>query len=130
MKFFIWEIIQQANTWILFQGTVKVSGLFKGNEALLRWENGTGSINELTGARKDGTEAWGKEGIIVSQMGHLPVTSYSCSAFDNNTAAIVPQTVALPASILPMAGWKDARLVHRTDLLEGSERIIAAAVTI
>ena len=90
MKFSFWEILNKENIWIPFQGTVKKTILFGGNEALLRWEGGKGSISELQGARKDGTEAWGREGILVSQMQQLPVTLYNNFAFDNNTAVLVP----------------------------------------
>jgi len=90
MKFLFWEILNKKNIWIPFQGTVKKSVLFGGNEGLLRWEDEQGAISELKGARKDGTEAWGKKGVLVSQMQQLPVTLYNHSAFDNNTAAIVP----------------------------------------
>jgi hypothetical protein len=57
---------------------------------ILRWQDGKGAIQTLPGARMDGTEAWGKKGVVVSQMGNLPVTLYSGEAFDNNTAVIVP----------------------------------------
>ena len=90
MKFCYWELTDWGLIWIPFQSTVKKTIQFGGNEALLRWENGQGTIEELQGARKDGTGAWGKCGILVSQMRELPVTSYNKCAFDNNTAVIVP----------------------------------------
>lgn len=90
MKFNFWEIYKWENVWIPYQGTVVGSMLYGGNESLLRWENGEGAINELQGARKDGTGAWGKKGVLVSQMRELPVTLYNSYAFDNNTAVIVP----------------------------------------
>lgn len=98
MKLCFWELTDWGSTWTPFQGTVKNVQEFGGNETLLRWENGQGAINELQGARKDGTGAWGKHGILVSQMRELPVTSYNNFAFDNNTAVIVPSdTSHLPA---------------------------------
>ncbi|MBL3593013.1 MAG: N-6 DNA methylase [Synergistaceae bacterium] len=98
MKFCFWELINWGSTWIPFQSTVKNAQEFGGNETLLRWVNGQGAINELEGARKDGTGAWGKHGILVSQMRELPVTSYNKFAFDNNTAVIIPNDEShLPA---------------------------------
>lgn len=90
MKIAFWEILDRGAEWIPYQGTVNKSLLYGGNEYLLRWQNGSGAINELNGARKDGTEAWDKKGILVSQMNKLPVTLYASYAFDNNTAVIVP----------------------------------------
>jgi len=90
MKFNFWEISEQGEVWIPFQGSVRNAALFSGNEALLRWERGEGVIDELLGARKDGTDAWGKHGVLVSQMRELPVTLYNKFSFDNNTAVIVP----------------------------------------
>ena len=98
MKFCLWEIVGAKNIWIPFQGTVNNSISFGGNEAILRWENGEGSILELQGARKDGTGVWGGNGVLVSQMRALPVTAYNKFAFDNNTAVIIPNDEShLPA---------------------------------
>ncbi|MGZ0080040.1 Eco57I restriction-modification methylase domain-containing protein [Methylomonas sp. YC3] len=98
MKFSFWEILETSHIWIPFQGTVKNSQFYGGNEYLLRWENGEGSILELLGARKDGTGAWGRHGLLISQMGSLPVTLYSKFAFDNNTAVVIPNDEkSLPA---------------------------------
>ena len=90
MKFAYWEVLESAEIWIPFQSTVRASEHYSGNESILRWENGHGSLLELQGARRDGTGAWGEYGILVSQMGSLPVTLYTRSAFDNNTAVLVP----------------------------------------
>lgn len=90
MKFAYWEILDSDSIWLPFQSTVRKSQHYGGNEAILRWENGEGSILELQGARKDGTGAWGKNGVLISQMGTLPVTFYTKSSFDNNTAVFVP----------------------------------------
>ncbi len=98
MKLYFWEVINWCSIWIPFQSTVKDTQVFGGNETLLRWENGQGTIDELQGARKDGTGAWNKNGILVSQMRELPVTWYNKFAFDNNTAVIIPNEEShLPA---------------------------------
>lgn len=91
MKLSFWEINPISKEWIFFQGTTGTTVFFDGKDSLLRWNNGQGAINELLGARKDGTEAWNKKGVVVSQMGTLPTTFYIGNAFDNNTAAIIPK---------------------------------------
>jgi len=91
MNLYLWELSEiNTDIWIYYQGTVQENIIFGGANSLLRWENGKGCINELIGARKDGTEAWGHKGISISQMGSLNSSIYLGSAFDNTTAAIVP----------------------------------------
>ena len=61
---------------------------------LLYWENGNGESMQLSpsGLRVQGTGAWGKEGIAVSPDESVTrVTLHTGQAFDNNTAAIIPE---------------------------------------
>lgn len=98
MRFNFWEIERPGDIWIPYQGTVGDTISYGGNECLLRWDNGHGAIRILPGARRDGLDAWGKDGVLVSQMRDLSVTIYNKFAFDNNTAAIIPQDSShLPA---------------------------------
>lgn len=88
---YFWEFDRIPPGWVLFQSTVSETVLYAGREGLLFWNNGTGPIDELPGARKDGQEAWGKSGVVVSQMRELPCTLYTGELFDNNTAVILPK---------------------------------------
>lgn len=81
-----WEIATVANPWIPFQGTVSSNTLYSGKESVLRYERGGSAI-----ARNQGTAAWGKVGIAVSQMSSLPSTIYLGDAFDSNVAPIIPK---------------------------------------
>jgi hypothetical protein len=90
MRVSFWELNKFNPIWIPFQTTTKITQFYGGLESVLRWENGEGAINDLLGARKDGTAAWGKKGIIISQMGAMPASIYIGSSFDNNTAVIIP----------------------------------------
>ncbi len=83
-----WEITEEKSIWIPFQTTTKKTQYYSGLESLLRWNNGEGEINEIPGARKDGLSAWGKKGVVISQMGNNPACLYIGFAFDNNTAVI------------------------------------------
>lgn len=92
MNLQFWEFsIINSEIWVYYQDTNKSNKMFGGTNTLLRWENGDGCINELLGARKDGTGAWGRKGISINQMGSLNSTIYLGTAFDNTTAAIVPE---------------------------------------
>jgi len=98
MKLCFWEVVKRMDIWVQYQSTVINTELYGGMEHYLRWERGKGAIDELSGARKDGLAAWGKCGVLVSQMRKLPVTLYAGGAFDNNTAVIVPyDTSYVPA---------------------------------
>ncbi|MGI6162848.1 MAG: Eco57I restriction-modification methylase domain-containing protein [Bacillota bacterium] len=98
MNLRFWEVVEHEPFWIPFQSTVNETCMWGGCSGLLRWCKGQGPIRELLGARVDGTAAWGRKGVIVSQMRALQVTLYIGAAFDNNAAAVVPYDPAhLPA---------------------------------
>ncbi|MBC6906788.1 SAM-dependent DNA methyltransferase [Saccharophagus sp. K07] len=91
MQIAFWELPRVKDGWIPFQGTCDSTKHFGGKENLLRWNGGSGAIDELEGARKDGTAAWGKRGVVIRQMRHLPASLYQGDAFDINTAVLVPK---------------------------------------
>ena len=91
MCFVFWELRRISAPWITFQGTVSAPTLYGGASSILRWGGGTGEITELLGARLDGQAAWGKRGIAITQTRSLAASLYLQSAFDNNTAVLVPR---------------------------------------
>ena len=99
MNFAFWEVTRRGTTWKMLQGTVDGSELYGGNHYVLRWCDGKGVFRELVGARLDGVNVWGHQGVVVSLMRDLPVSLYSGEAFDNNTAVIVPHSDADLAAI-------------------------------
>ena len=88
-----WEMSAVSPSWITQRTTVDATMPFGGASQLLFWNNETGPINDLLGARKDGQGAWGKRGIIVKQMRNLCCSLYYGESFDNNTATIVPYSI-------------------------------------
>jgi len=94
-----WELpSNDSNQWIFQQSTVVETIEYGGRQHLLLWESGSGELGQSASARIQGLDGWGKKGISVSQMRHLPVTMYSGEAFDNNTSAIVVKNLAdIPA---------------------------------
>jgi hypothetical protein len=77
--------------WIFQQGTVKKTQAFGGKECVIHWQDGKGELVNSSAARVQGLEAIGKWGVAVSQMNVIPVTLHLATAFDNNTAAIIPK---------------------------------------
>ncbi|MEJ7786848.1 MAG: DNA methyltransferase [Solirubrobacteraceae bacterium] len=91
-----WEVASVDEQWRKHQSTTTATRNFAGREHILLWEQGTGVLAALADhgiASLQGEGAWGREGIVVSLMGDLPVTRYSGESFDNNCAVVWP-TVA------------------------------------
>jgi hypothetical protein len=89
-----WEVTLDHSTWVGWQSTVETTMNYGGRDLVLLWESGLGSLAAKVrsgDAYIRGQEAWGKQGIVVSQMGELPVTIYSGDRFDTNCAVIIPR---------------------------------------
>ena len=80
-----WEILLPSKNWRYFASTVSDNCFYGGFEHVVLWEDGGASLAAVRGA-----EAWGKRGVAVSQMRHLPATLYTGALFDGNVSAIVP----------------------------------------
>jgi hypothetical protein len=102
-----WEMPFLLRGWEFQQSTVPTTTSFGGREHVFFWENGAGAFYQFVcerlgesgvGAWIRGAEAWGKGGVVVRQMGHLPVTLYTGELTDNNVAMVIPnQPADLPA---------------------------------
>ncbi|MER9746156.1 SAM-dependent methyltransferase [Mesorhizobium sp. M0140] len=105
--FRFWEFSHLDPVWSLLQEPPTSTGDFTARAAVLRWENGKGSLLSFVedrlgkngvGAWLRGGAAWGNAGVAVAQMGSLPATLYSGTLFDESTGAIIPKNSAiLPA---------------------------------
>lgn len=85
-----WEVKVDGKEWIFQQSTVREISAYGGREYALQWEDGKGALAESPRARIQGLQAWGRDGVTVSQMRHLPATMYTGEAWDNNAAVILP----------------------------------------
>jgi hypothetical protein len=85
-----WEIPYFLAGWRAFQSTVDRPLLYGGRSLVLFWEDGRGQITEVCqdGATFRGQSAWGKRGVVISQMTRLSPTLYSGDMFDCNCAVI------------------------------------------
>lgn len=94
-----WEHEFPQMAWIPQQSTVDATCSYGGLEHVVLWEEGAGRLkanaDSLRGANsgeyRRGVRAWGKRGVVVSQMGHLPSTLYTGTAFDTSAAVIIPR---------------------------------------
>jgi hypothetical protein len=85
-----WEVPSRHDDWAYFQSSVVDTHYYGGRSSVVFWEQGRGSLAESTRARIQGQEAWGRKGVLVSQMGDLFATLYTGELFDSNAAAVIP----------------------------------------
>lgn len=89
----LWELPEVDDDWEFQQSTVRETKPYGGREKIIWWQHGEGVLahrhaNGLAYVR--GGAAWGKKGVVISQMRELPVTLYTGELFDNNAATIIP----------------------------------------
>lgn len=94
-----WEVPRDREGWAFWQGTVRGVQPYAGREQIFLWQDGKGQYYEYlvqrlgpngVGAWMRGREAWGRSGVVISQMGSLPATLYTGELWDPNCAAIIP----------------------------------------
>jgi hypothetical protein len=81
-----WEVPIPYGAWRFLQSTVEINKTFGGREHVINWTSGgKGMLRPGIG-----NQAYGHNGVTISQMGKLPCTLYTGELYDNNCAAIVP----------------------------------------
>lgn len=122
-----WEVIKTTDgVWRFHHGTVSSTQNFGGQNEVIHWENELGSMYRLAQSVKHlnhaaqnwlrGKPNWGKPGVVVSQMGELPVTLYSGEIYDCNACAIVPKDpLNLPALWAFCESGEHGRAVRKVD---------------
>jgi len=88
---YFWEV-ELGRQWEPFQSSVTSAVSHGGRECVVLWEAGRGELSRSAAARVQGANAWGNDGVAVSQMGRLHPTLYRGDIFDMNVAAIIPDS--------------------------------------
>lgn len=88
---YFWEPILRRASWSYFQMTSERTTEFNGRTSVLLWEEGKGALSRSEQAFVKGREAWGKKGVIVRHMGHLPAGLYFGNLYDQSSAVIIPK---------------------------------------
>jgi hypothetical protein len=92
-----WEHLP-SDYFVPWQSTIEQTKHFGGRSLTLWFGDNLRTAEKNGQAFIRGREAWHQPGVVVRQMGNLPVTLYSGDMFDTNAAIIVPFDVAnLPA---------------------------------
>jgi hypothetical protein len=84
-----WELPEIAERWRFLQSTVTATSHYGGLEQVIDWLQDGAHV-----ARRQGLGAWGKTGVMISQMGTFPAAFYLGVAFDSNASPIVPQSAS------------------------------------
>lgn len=86
-----WECTNIGKRWRLTQ-SASMRGVFdSGRETALLWDGGLGALANSSAARIQGTAAWNKKGITVSQMSPVRVSPYFGGPFDMSCTLLVPR---------------------------------------
>ena len=85
-----WEFPELGDEWRFQQSTVRATTHFGGREQVLHWDRKGSTLNAAKEYVYRGRGIWNREGIVVSQMGSLPVTLYGGDLFDNNSSGVGP----------------------------------------
>ncbi len=110
-----WEVCITSE-WRMWQSTVEETVPYGGRDLVLWWSEGLHSAVRAGAAFIRGDGAWGKMGIAVRQMRHLPCTLYTGELFDTNCAAVVPKDPGhLPAIWTFCSSETYARAVRQLD---------------
>ena len=95
-----WERPRNSGQWEFLQSTSDETRPYGGMTDVILWENEKGALAQLAAFVKGrnhsaqnwrkGKPNWGKQGVVVSQMGDFPATIYQGNIYDHNCCAIVP----------------------------------------
>ena len=95
-----WESPQVQDGWVFAMSAPSSFAEFGGRSELLLWQDGEGAYYRHAmalkregrlGGWKSGAEAWGRRGVLVSEMGRMASTIYSGEMFDHTAHALIPK---------------------------------------
>lgn len=87
-----WEL-KKTSDWEYESTTQNETIYYGGKHFLIYWQNFEGILSKRQKTGESYVRGWaafGKKGLLVSAMGHLPVSLYNGEFFDNNCAVILP----------------------------------------
>jgi MmeI, DNA-methyltransferase domain len=97
-----WEPRPGNADWERLQDTVRETCAWGGCSQVVFWEHGRGTLVELGrrgAAVLAGSSAYGRPGVLVSQIGGLPCTLYHGGHFFKNAAVVAPKDPKLAAAV-------------------------------
>ncbi|MEV8252242.1 N-6 DNA methylase [Microbacterium sp. NPDC076768] len=112
---YFWEV-EDWGKWSLFVSSVDDTVDYGGRSYVVDWRGGRGPMVDSSGSRIVGKSAWGRRGVLVSQMRELPVSLYFGELFDTNASPVIPKNPAdLPAVYAYLSSEEYCRDVRRIE---------------
>ncbi|MBB6099352.1 hypothetical protein HNR42_002793 [Deinobacterium chartae] len=108
-----WEFDQWDDDWEYFRSTTDETAFYGGCSNLFLWSKGNGPLHTLPGARFYAQGAWGKKGVLISQMRSLYATLYTGEPHDNKTAVLIPSDERNLPALWAFCSSKDFELEVR-----------------
>lgn len=93
-KRYFWEFPEADDRWERIQGSVDQTISFGGRSQVVDWSGGLSEMALSSASRVQGQSAWGRQGVLISQMRSLPATLYTGEMFDINVCPIIPSDPA------------------------------------
>lgn len=86
-RFYFWEL-KNIGTWRFYQSTPSSleNKSFTGLSNIIKWEKNGHNL-----ARRQGESAWGKDGVVLSQMASMPWAFYNGEIQDSNINVVIPK---------------------------------------
>ena len=120
LLFGFWEVrLGGHGLWRPCQSTVRTARFWGGCESVIRWrgpESWLPEMDALGVSSIQGRDAWGRDGVVVSLMGRLPVSLYTGEVFDMNAGVVWPSdgrhTSAIWCYLSAEEYGSDVRLLH------------------
>ncbi len=92
-----WEI-QESSEWTNYIQNTTECNHYHGRTDIIHWGQNGEVIADFPGSFIKGKNAWGHVGLRVTQMRHLPITTYTGEVFGKNAATVIPNNSShLPA---------------------------------
>ncbi|HKB98813.1 MAG TPA: N-6 DNA methylase [Terriglobales bacterium] len=102
-----WETVEHGGLWHFQQATVGETTSYGGRSMIILYDRERGHLREEADIRRvklhdsdqRGNKAWGRLGIVVSQMNELKCSIYTGELYDQSCAVIVPH---FASDVLPI----------------------------
>jgi hypothetical protein len=91
---YFWEVPAATDLWEQFQASPSRPGAVDGLSTVIRWDGGRGPLASDPGARIQGLDCWGKQGVLVGRMGTVVATNYLGCAYDKSCVVLLPNSEA------------------------------------
>jgi hypothetical protein len=96
-----WEVVGLSKDWEFQRSSFSNGSVYAGMSQVFFWQEGRGEFLDFlkerlgesqVGSWLRGIDAWGKEGVVITATGKLPVSKYTGTLFDNNVSVVIPDS--------------------------------------